>query len=327
MAARVPSSACGESAGRAVARRRSRLIYLNGKDAFSPMIFSKNKDEESPMPYRTILLHLDRGARTKERLELAFALAASHDAHLTGMFALSSPRIPSYALAEAGPVMAEAEKRQRAEAIQAGEAVFRAAMARNPGVKAEWRATTRDALGAALVSARYADIVVTGQLPPLREDDTAMARDFCQELVLAAGRPVLFVPYAGHFESVGKRVLVAWNASRESARAVTDALPILQRADNVQVVAFEPVQGDEHGEIPGADISLYLARHGVKVTAAQQRSGGVDVGAQVLSRAADLDADLIVLGAYGHSRLREIVLGGVTRTLLESMTVPTLMSH
>jgi len=280
------------------------------------------------MPYRTVLLHLDRGARTKERLEMAFALAASHDAHLVGLFALSGPRIPSYALAEAGPVMVEAEKRQRAEAIQAGEAVFRAAMARNPGVKAEWRGTTRDALGAALVSARYADIVITGQLPPLRDDDTAMARDFCQELVLAAGRPVLFVPYAGHFESVGKRVLVAWNASRESARALTDALPILQRADSVQVVAFEPVQGEEqHGDVPGADISLYLARHGVKVTAAQQRSGGVDVGAQVLSRAADLDADLIVLGAYGHSRLREIVLGGVTRTLLESMTVPTLMSH
>ena len=279
------------------------------------------------MPYRTILLHLDRGARTKERLDMAFAMAAAYDAHLIGLYALSSPRIPSYALAEAGAVIAEAEKRHRAEALKAGETVFRAAMARNPGVKAEWRASTHDALGAALVSARYADIVIAGQHPPVKEDDTAVARDFCEELVLAAGRPVLFVPYAGHFESVGKRVLVAWNASRESARAVTDALPILQRADSVQVVAFEPVQGDEHGDIPGADISLFLARHGVKVTAAQQRSGGVDVGSQVLSRAADLDADLIVMGAYGHSRLREIVLGGVTRTLLESMTVPALMSH
>lgn len=279
------------------------------------------------MPYRTILLHLDRGARTKERLEIAFAMAAAYDAHLVGLYALSSPRIPSYALAEAGAVIAEAEKRHRAEAVKAGEAVFRAAMARNPGAKAEWRASTHDALGAALVSARYADIVIAGQHPPTSEDDTSLARDFGEELVLAAGRPVLFVPYAGHFESVGKRILVAWNASRESARAVTDALPILQRAETVQVVAFEPVQGDEHGDIPGADISLYLARHGVKVTAAQQKSGGVDVGSQVLSRAADLDADLIVMGAYGHSRLREIVLGGVTRTLLESMTVPVLMSH
>jgi nucleotide-binding universal stress UspA family protein len=200
-------------------------------------------------------------------------------------------------------------------------------MARNPGVKSEWRASSRDALGAALLSARYADIVIAGQRPPSKEDDTAIARDFCEELVLAAGRPVLFVPYAGRFASFGKRVLVAWNASRESARAVTDALPILQRAETVQVVAFEPVQGGDHGDIPGADISLYLARHGVKVTAAQQRSEGVDVGSQVLSRAADLDADLIVMGAYGHSRLREIVLGGVTRTILESMTVPTLMSH
>lgn len=279
------------------------------------------------MSYKTILVHLDRGARTKERLELAFALAGTCDAHLVGLFALSSPRIPSYALAEGGSMVIEAEKRHRAEALKAGEAQYRAAMARNPGVKAEWRPSERDALGAALLSARYCDLVIAGQRPPLREDDTALARDFCEELVLAAGRPVLLVPYAGRFASVGKRVLVAWNASRESARAVADALPFLQHADSVQVVAFEPVQGGEHGDIPGADIGLYLARHGVKVTAAQQKSKGVDVGAQVLSRAADLDADLIVMGAYGHSRLREIVLGGVTRTILESMTVPVLMSH
>ena len=121
-------------------------------------------------------------------------------------------------------------------------------------------------------------------------------------------------------------MLVAWSASREAARALTDALPLLKRAENVEVVAFQPHKAD-HGEQPGADIGLFLARHGVKVTASEQHGGEVDVGAQILSRAADLDVDLIVMGAYGHSRIRELVLGGATRTLLESMTAPTLMSH
>jgi len=108
---------------------------------------------------------------------------------------------------------------------------------------------------------------------------------------------------------------------------VTDALPLLERSSLVEVVAFDPGRGGEHGELPGADIGLYLARHGVKVTAARQLGTGLDVGSQILSRAADMDADLIVMGAYGHSRTRELVLGGATRTLLESMTVPVLMSH
>jgi nucleotide-binding universal stress UspA family protein len=155
-----------------------------------------------------------------------------------------------------------------------------------------------------------------------------VASDFAEELVLSAGRPVLLIPYAGHFPEVGRRVLVAWNAGREAARAVTDALPLLARASIVQVVAFDPRKGGaDHGDIPGADIALLLARHGVKVSIAQQQSKEVDVGNQILSRAADMQSDLIVMGAYGHSRLRELVLGGVTRTLLDTMTVPVLMSH
>jgi nucleotide-binding universal stress UspA family protein len=133
------------------------------------------------------------------------------------------------------------------------------------------------------------------------------------------------VPYAGRFPDAGQRVLVAWNASREAARAVTDALPLLSRAERVEVVAFDST-GD-HGEVPGADIALFLSRHGVKASAARQSAPGVDVGSQILSRAADVDADLIVMGAYGHSRLRELALGGATRSMLDAMTVPVLMAH
>jgi nucleotide-binding universal stress UspA family protein len=286
------------------------------------------KQKGAIMSYKTILLHLDPGARGKERADLAFDLAAAFDAHLTGLFAQSDFRIPIAARAVAGSIIDDAVGRQRTEATRAAEAVFRAALARHPGVKAEWRPSSADALHAVRVSARYADLVITGQRQPAEEDDSCLAREFVEELILSAGRPLLFIPYAGRFAHVGRRALIAWNASREAARAVVDAVPLLQRAENVQVVAFNPARnGGGHGDIPGADISLYLARHGVKATAAQQHCAEIDIGAQILSRAADIDADLIVMGAYGHSRAYETVLGGATRTLLESMTVPVLMSH
>ena len=279
------------------------------------------------MDYKSILVHLDRGAKSAARLEIGFALTEAFDAHLTGLFALSSPRIPSYAIAEAESAVREAEARYRDQALRSAEVVFRAAAARHGRAKSEWRASARDALDAVRLSARYADLVIAGQ-HEFGDDGSAsgVAPDFADELVLSAGRPVLLVPYAGKFERIGRRVLVAWSASREAARALTDALPLLKRAENVEVVAFQPHKAD-HGEQPGADIGLFLARHGVKVTASEQHGGEVDVGAQILSRAADVAADLIVMGAYGHARVRELVLGGATRTLLEAMTVPVLMSH
>jgi nucleotide-binding universal stress UspA family protein len=141
-----------------------------------------------------------------------------------------------------------------------------------------------------------------------------------------AGRPVLVVPYIGPSGTLGKRVLLAWNATREATRAATDALPFLQAADEVLVVLVKP-HSISHGEVPGADIGLYLARHGVHVKVETIEGVDIDAGNLLLSRAADLSSDLIVMGAYGHSRFSELVLGGVTRTMFESMTVPVLMSH
>ena len=281
------------------------------------------------MTYKTILVHLDPSARSKERLDIAFDVAGSFDSHLIGLFAQSDFPLPTAARLAAGGVIEEAVNKQRSGAVQAAEAAFRAALARHPGAKAEWRVSRADAIDAVRVSARYADLVITGQRLTPEEDDSLLRRDFVEDLVLSAGRPILFVPYAGRFPHIGRRVLIAWNASREAARAVVDALPFLQRAENVQVVAFNPNgrKGGDHGDIPGADISLYLARHGVKATAAAQHCAEIDIGAQILSRAADLDADMIVMGGYGHSRAYETVLGGATRTILESMTAPVLMSH
>lgn len=272
------------------------------------------------MTYKTIVVHLDALPRRTERLELACNLATSFDAHLVGLFAIEEPVTPSYALVEGGAVILQQYQRWREEGERAAKKDFDERVKRYGLAAAEWRSPPLDAIGAMRVSARYADLLVIGQSDPETLADYSPG-----ELLLAAGRPVLVVPYAGRFSSIGKRVLIAWNASPEAARAVTDALPLLERAQHVEVVAFDPTI-DGHGEEPSADISLYLARHGVKATAAQQHAG-IDVGEQILSRAADADADLIVMGAYGHSRTRELVLGGATQTVLGAMTVPVFFSH
>ena len=277
------------------------------------------------MSYRTIVVHLDAAARRSERLALAGELALRHDAHLVGLFALPDMRLP-YAVGGTSGAIALAEERGRHDGAEAAKEEFQAFTRRN-GVKSEWRRSTRDAAAALALSARYADLLIVGQHDPdAKADPERMPRYFVEDTVLSAGRPVLVVPYVGRYPRVGARVLVAWNASREAARAVRDALPLLRGARAVEVVAFNPDTGADHGDEPGADIALYLARHGVNASAAKQHAG-IDAGAQILSRAADFSADLVVMGAYGHWRARELVLGGATRTVLQSMTTPVLMAH
>ena len=145
---------------------------------------------------------------------------------------------------------------------------------------------------------------------------------------MASGRPLLMVPFAGDFPVLGQDVLVGWNASAEAARAVNDALPILQRARKVTVLSVNPrrgIRGD--GDVPAADIALHLARHGIRAEAAHTVVTDIGEGDALLSYAADIGADLLVTGMYGHSRLREMVFGGVTRSLLAEMTVPVFMAH
>ena len=276
------------------------------------------------MTYKTVLVHVDNGKYCPARLRMAVHLARRFDAHLVGLHAMTAVRLPAYAIAEAGATLIEAQKEVAREQARGAENLFRKATEGAGMASVEWRVSADDAVDATTLHARYADVVVLGQS---REGDGAgVETDFPEQVVLAAGRPVLVVPYAGNFEGVGKRVLVAWDAGREATRALTDAIPLLREAEQVHVVAFNP-EGTAHGAVPGADIGLYLARHGVRVEVGYHRADDIDVGNQLLSRVADLGIDLIVMGAYGHARVREMVLGGATRTLLEAMTVPVLMSH
>jgi nucleotide-binding universal stress UspA family protein len=273
------------------------------------------------MTYKTLLVHLDDGTRRAQLLDLAFRLAENYDAHLIGFFALADIPIPA-AAPEAGTALIEIE-RMRVEIATQAEVEFRDKMAREQWTKSEWRSALHDGLGAVRLYSRYADLVIAGQ-----PNGGGVPASFMHELVLTAGRPILYVPYAGRFEDVGHRVFVSWNASREAARAVNDGMPFMEGADDTEVVTFDPQKlGLGRPELPDPDIGAEIARHGAKVTVSSQVSDGLDVGSLILSRAADMEADLIVMGAYGHSRVRELVLGGATKTIFKSMTVPTLMSH
>jgi nucleotide-binding universal stress UspA family protein len=171
---------------------------------------------------------------------------------------------------------------------------------------------------------RAADLIIAGQTDP--DWDASRLLDFPERLALEAGRPVLIIPYAGRYPRIGRNVVIAWKAGRESARAVFDALPLLQGAENVYILEIKG-RSDENSLSPDTSIAASLARHGIKSTIRASVAPDISVGDEILSRLSDLDADLLVMGAYGHSRMREWVFGGTTRHIFRHMTVPTLFSH
>src|SRR6516225_2614489 len=281
------------------------------------------------MSYKDLLVVLDSEAPARRRIDLAAALAERFEAHLVGLYPLPIPEAPRhfgyYDPALLDPFFGELRGRARETADKLREVFEHVTSLRS--LSAEWRVIAEGPEADPALHARYVDLTILGQLDPDR-GETEMIRPRPQQVTLASGRPILVVPYAGRFETVGRRVLIGWNATREAARAVNDAMPLLAAAEAVTVLTIDPREGpDGHGELPGVDISLHLARHGVKAEIERTVSADLPVGDVLLSRAADLGADLLVMGAYGHSRARELLLGGATRSLLRSMTVPVLMSH
>jgi nucleotide-binding universal stress UspA family protein len=290
------------------------------------------------MGLKDILVALDTAPAARRRIELAAALAERFTAHLIGLhatmatMAMQPPHGRGYfdyfdrSLLE--PLYREFSERMQAEADEA-RSLFEE-IARRHGVSAEWRSAGGLASASVAMHGRYVDLIVVGQPDP-DDPQSPLFRPLPEEVALAVGRPVLVVPYAGSWADIGRRVLVGWDASREATRAVNDAMPLLVGAQSVTVLAIDPTPaadgGSAHGAVPGADIGLHLARHGVRATIERTSSGGIGTGNVLLSRASDLEADLLVMGAYGHSRAREMLLGGATRTVLESMTLPVLMAH
>ncbi len=278
------------------------------------------------MTIQDILVYVDNGKACENRLQAAIQVAATHEAHLIGLYTLSDPDLPGYVEVEIPVDILELQAERAVEAAKRAEEAFEEATEK-AGISAEWRCLEGDAIEILISQARYVDLLVISQHDP--EDSMAsIIYDIPDQVILEAGRPVLVVPYTYRGDGIGKRVMVGWDASQLASRAIHDALPFLERADKVTVMVINPEVGIKgHGDLPGADVAAHLARHNVCAEADHVTNTDVNTGDQLLSRAADLDADLVVTGAYGHARWKELILGGVTRHLLESMPVPVLMSH
>jgi nucleotide-binding universal stress UspA family protein len=285
--------------------------------------------------YKTIVVHIDGSDQQESRLAAAALLANEHGAHLVGN-ATTGISWMDFALLT-GSIGApvpdpETDFRGLRDAAAARLEVFKEAAARLGVESFEARLVDDDARYALLLQSRYADLVVLSQdsadAPPDSGPGLAgPVRRLPEYLALRGARPVLVVPHAYHGLPIPGTAVVGWDGSLQAIRAIAAALPLLQRADSVKLTLINPDElSDLHGEQPGADMALYLARQGVSVDVVIERTDSTD-GDALLALARDCGAGLMVAGAYGHSRYREWVLGGVTRELLERARVPFLIAH
>jgi nucleotide-binding universal stress UspA family protein len=296
--------------------------------------------KEAGMAIKDLLVCIDPTTAGDTRLKLAFNLARTNKAHLTGTYPLpeaqvarggapgfgGAPGMTGIAEEPVSPGGAVSEVFHEAEVADRAEHRFKDEL-RLAGIDGEWH-TVPDSDSAELIElAKSVDLTIMGQRPPNSGSDGA-ARFRPEDFVIAAGRPVLVVPYAGIFETVGKRILVAWDGTREAIRALNDALPLLLDAETVIVMFVGTKERDIEQHSPAVErIVRHLRRHGINATEEKTLRSGLAVSDVLLSRAADLAADMIVAGGYHHSQLRETLIGGVSRDLLQHMTVPVLMSH
>lgn len=278
------------------------------------------------MTYRSILVHVDDGPQAKQRLEVAAALARQFPAQVVGAYLVPQRDYSPFATALIPPDLIEKRLERANEAQHAAEKQFRE-IAGAATSSLEWRAPVGDPIEAGLIHSRYADLVVLGQ-PVHERPDFQFSTELAHALVMESGRPVLFVPYTRIEQPIGARILIAWKDARESARAVADALPFLKDAKQVRAVAITPEAEENLRDVlVDKQVEGFLARHGITAQVKRIVAPDVDAGELLLSHAADIGADLIVMGGYSRPRISQLVWGGVSRLLLGSMTVPVLMSH
>ncbi len=280
------------------------------------------------MAYKTIIVVLDSPRTTQQATKFACALASEHDAHVIGLHAERLATVPIVAPMEIpDPASVQALQELAREETKETEAIFREE-ARIQGVSFEWRSFLTGAgfnSQAIIDSARSSDLVIAVQSNP---DDRTERRADLETFLFESGRPVMMVPYVLKEPRPIKRALVAWNGSREAARATFDAIPLLKGADEVEIFSVDPVDlAAQSAETAGAEIATTLSRHGVNVKITTDITNGVSAASVIENRLSDSSIDLLVMGAYGHSRLWEMLFGGVTRSVMESMTAPTLLSR
>ena len=271
-----------------------------------------------------IVVNLGLGANDPAG-DYAVSMGEIFGAHVLGVAVSYEPVIPGTVMGGIPPEIIESQRTESNKKARAAIARFEQA-AKRAGISMETRTISTSISGAAdqigHIGRRF-DLIVVGQ--PGRKD--SLPDEVIDEGVLfESGRPVIFVPFIQKGGMKLDRIMVCWDGSRAASRAIADAIPLLKKAKQVEVVIISD-KPNKRDEVPGADLGQHLARHGLKVDVKRITSPDIDVPSTILSHAADSSADMIVMGGYGHSRLREFVLGGATRGLLESMTVPVLMSH
>ena len=279
------------------------------------------------MSYKTILMHCNDQRRLPRLLAPTIAFADRFQSHVIGLSVVPPISVITTGVIGAPPIIVDAHREQYRQENFIMERQFREATGAR-SFSAEWREADAGSLSVVDVvreHARAADLVIASQTD--RQWAASAWLDVADLVVVGSGRPVLLIPNAPQVTRVGTRVLVAWNGSREAARAVFDALPFLKHADAARVVWIDQQTDGEPDKPLGQDICETLLRHNVTCDKAMRVILQGEVGATLMAQAETFAADLLVMGCYGHSRLREFVFGGATRHVLENMNVPVLMSH
>jgi nucleotide-binding universal stress UspA family protein len=280
------------------------------------------------MQFRNIMVYLDQGKSNQARVDSALAIASTHGAALTGVALIAQPSLAI--LQRLGVTNApDLHEKLRADVQESVDQFHQQAAA--AGVEADvlkLECPEGDAPAKLSRVARVYDLSILRQANP-DNDDTAFIARLSEEVMFSSGRPVLYMPYIGAHQIPFKRGLIAWDGSRSSARAVHDALPLLENMDQVTILVINSnkMEPSSDGVMPGEGLSRHLHRHGISSEIQRLQRGDSSTSTLILNELANTGADLLVMGGYGTPKLREIILGGVTRTVLETMTVPVFMSH
>jgi nucleotide-binding universal stress UspA family protein len=278
------------------------------------------------MAYKTIVISLNDIPGLSSLMAAASTLARTFEAHVTGLYVVPAVQIYPSGGVDLMPQIFEGNRIYFQENAKKVRDTFETAMKKEGLSFAFHQIDSKSYLISddMIEEGRGADLIVVNAID--REASAGVELDFAERLVIGAGRPVLILPRAGEFQF--GEAIVGWNGSREAARAVFDAVPLLKASTGARIVAVDPQKNPEQrGSIPGADLAESLARHGIKATSEPYLTDGLEPGLALIQHAKDAGAALIVMGAYGHSRFREFILGGSTASVLAKINQPVLMSH
>ena len=279
------------------------------------------------MEFKNILIHLDHSSGCQNRLAAAFELARNFDARITGLFVVPDYVVPSYVEAQIS-VDVITDVTEKALARARDTLVDYQKLAEEAGVSMEGQVLEGQLIPILREHSKYSDLLVLGQDHP--EDLDNASYGLADSLLFEGACACMVVPHSGKLGPLAKRVLVTWNASRESARALREAMPLLSRAETVVMLSSEPDEGDSsiaRGHPHAQELARFLESHGIEAISSGISDPDMSTTDAIIGQAAEMNADLIVMGAYGHTRLREIILGGVTRDLLKLAPMPLLLAH